>query len=156
MNWVLQGELPSPTLVRGTRGHAISNQVNTSDQADTGHWLPWRYNNLINIRFELFYTNNLGKGVTYIFLRREIIIINKFQIGLGGTEYVSAHGTPIYMLRKRFPRIRSFFPYLSDIQEPSLREETKKKRIKKLSGLDYSWPKHRKTYQVRFLWRMKL
>jgi len=45
-----RGELPSPTLVRGTRGHAISN-----------------------------------------------------QIGLGGTEYVSAHGTPIYMLRKRNP-----------------------------------------------------
>ena len=65
MNCLLQGEIPSPTLVRGTRGHAISNQVNTSDQADTGQWLPWRYNSLINIRFELFYTQKIEKRVTY-------------------------------------------------------------------------------------------
>lgn len=45
-----RGELPSPSLIRGTRGNAISN-----------------------------------------------------QIGLGGAEYVSPHGTPIYMLRKRNP-----------------------------------------------------
>jgi len=45
-----RGELPSPSLVRGTRGNALSN-----------------------------------------------------QIGLGGAEYVSPHGTPIYMLRKRNP-----------------------------------------------------
>jgi len=45
-----RGELPSPSLVRGTRGNAVSN-----------------------------------------------------QIGLGGAEYVSPHGTPIYMLRKRNP-----------------------------------------------------
>ena len=25
------------------------------------------------------------------------------QIGLGGTEYISSHGTPLYKLRKRYP-----------------------------------------------------
>ena len=25
------------------------------------------------------------------------------QIGLGGAEYISSHGTPLYKLRKRYP-----------------------------------------------------
>jgi hypothetical protein len=49
-------------------------------------------------------------GTTKIPMRKENKWITFFlmlafmsQIGLGGTEYISSHGTPLYKLRKRYP-----------------------------------------------------